>query len=560
MPIRARYLLLVGTVVLVSIITLLLLGSQLASGRFTDNQQQALSAVATHVRERVLQSMRMQRERFDLLASRTQKRLSLQEFVDTGEPAALRKIERIISDALRSSPDLVSISVVAENGTVIASTGAGVTGTHVAALLAPAKRGADPAAFDFQNEFGTARFDRLAGVAEGRPQHLLSGPLILEGRRIGGLLVVTDTAYLQRIVRPVAGLAGAIQTGIGRRDDNGGLEIIAASGASPRRLDIQELDGLPLFDAVQGRAGFRTDTRDFRGQRVIALMRPIPELGWGFVVQLNRESAILSFWEFLWQPLALVFGLLLVMLGASTWFVHRLSRDIGALSADFRALDAAPDASGYLRAGGDEIASLRYTYDCLAASLDSERSTYEQQLRENAELVEQVRDQALQDPLTGLGNRRLFEDALHKEIERSQRARRPLSLLLVDLDHFKQVNDTHGHLVGDEVLRRMAGCMTECCRQMDIPARFGGEEFVIGLPETSIINAMVIADRLREAVSELALQNEQGQPFRVSCSVGVSTWDAGDTLEDLLRRADEAVYRAKQQGRNRVCKATPVAA
>lgn len=158
------------------------------------------------------------------------------------------------------------------------------------------------------------------------------------------------------------------------------------------------------------------------------------------------------------------------------------------------------------------------------------------------------------DELTGLANRRQLVDRLQDEVERTRRYGRAFSLILLDLDHFKDVNDTYGHAVGDEVLKVTAQAMERVCREMDLAGRMGGEEFAMVLPETDGSGARVAADRLRVEIARCLHDADGHDPFRVTASLGVVTLEAGSDMdvEALLRAADEAMYRAKELGRNRV--------
>ncbi len=153
----------------------------------------------------------------------------------------------------------------------------------------------------------------------------------------------------------------------------------------------------------------------------------------------------------------------------------------------------------------------------------------------------------LTDPLTGVGNRRMLELRLDDEILRAQRYRRALTAVYFDLDHFKQVNDSYGHDVGDTVLRRVAESLTANVRQSDHVARLGGEEFVVLLTETGISAAVTLVERMRAAVAAL---HTPGLPRHITISAGLAQWREGENAESLLRRADRALYRAKASGRN----------
>lgn len=175
----------------------------------------------------------------------------------------------------------------------------------------------------------------------------------------------------------------------------------------------------------------------------------------------------------------------------------------------------------------------------------------------NAERYRRARDRAFVDDATDVYNARYLLEALDREVRRSERYGNELSILFIDLDRFKLVNDSHGHLVGTSVLRQLSRLLTQSVRQVDTVARYGGDEFTILLSDTGERGARVIAERIRKWVADNAFEAEGGRTLRLTCSVGLSTYPAhGRTREALLDAADKAMYRAKSQGRNRVCSAS----
>jgi diguanylate cyclase (GGDEF)-like protein len=158
---------------------------------------------------------------------------------------------------------------------------------------------------------------------------------------------------------------------------------------------------------------------------------------------------------------------------------------------------------------------------------------------------------ALTDPLTGVFNRRTFMDLSNKETARAQRRGSLTSVFMIDIDHFKRINDTYGHPVGDLVIKALAETATKGLRPTDILARYGGEEFVITLPETDGNLAKRVAERLRAALEALAVPAD-GTEVRFTVSIGVATFATGVSMAAAMERADHALYRAKENGRNRV--------
>lgn len=177
---------------------------------------------------------------------------------------------------------------------------------------------------------------------------------------------------------------------------------------------------------------------------------------------------------------------------------------------------------------------------------------YERLLRRLFSSQGRLKDLATRDELTGLGNRRLVMERGAELVKLAQRHHRPLAALMLDIDHFKSVNDRHGHAAGDDVLRFLGAAVSLQLRASDVAGRTGGEEFALLLPETALEQAAATAERLREAVARTPIPtDEAGAPIPVTVSVGVAALrGAGDSLDALLARADDALYAAKRAGRN----------
>jgi len=205
-----------------------------------------------------------------------------------------------------------------------------------------------------------------------------------------------------------------------------------------------------------------------------------------------------------------------------------------------------------MEAGADDYLTKPFNAQELRVRLRAGRRILDLQ-QQLMEAREALRVQATHDALTGLLNRGRVLEILAAEIARSERELRPLAVLMVDLDRFKQINDTRGHMAGDAVLREAARRMQAATRQYDAPGRYGGEEFLIVLPGTCGANALQLAERLRLAIACEPVA-AGGAAIGVTASFGVTATEraAGGNPETLIRLADEALYRAKERGRNRV--------
>jgi diguanylate cyclase (GGDEF)-like protein len=240
------------------------------------------------------------------------------------------------------------------------------------------------------------------------------------------------------------------------------------------------------------------------------------------------------------------------------------TENVSLKSGDYRArVVSLPDAAGPVRAallgprdsgfsGGQVLVAV-----ILAALVLLAFALIVPLVRDLRQQHERAEEEAITDALTGLSNHRRFRQILAKEVERARRFDRPLSVVLLDLDDFKAINDNHGHLQGDRVLREVGRVLQAESREVDEPARYGGEEFAIALPETRIDGAMEVAERIRKRLDRMRipLDGHAGE-ITIRASVGVAgSPEQPPDVQKLIKSADQALYRAKQQGKNRTARA-----
>jgi len=201
-------------------------------------------------------------------------------------------------------------------------------------------------------------------------------------------------------------------------------------------------------------------------------------------------------------------------------------------------------AVGYLSKNNLSQEKLVNTID---AALD--KWTQQQQAKADEKELERL---ATFDSLTGLHNRQAILGKLHDLIKRAKRYEEDFSLSMLDIDYFKRVNDRYGHLTGDDVLERTATLIRRNIRDTDVAGRYGGEEFIILLPQADLSSAMVVAERIRSIIEDAEMKDSAGDVFAVTVSQGLTGWERDEDVASLISRADEALYKAKEKGRNRV--------
>lgn len=244
--------------------------------------------------------------------------------------------------------------------------------------------------------------------------------------------------------------------------------------------------------------------------------------------------------------------------------VNTIAREVGGFRRDAAAYGATLDGAASTLAGAERIEELsRLVADLQsgtesmrrrAEALETELARRDLELRELRDQLARAEEAIGSDPLTGIGNRRLFDKALHRMASQARERGEPLSLLMIDIDHFKRFNDTHGHPVGDQVLKLVAAKLAEKATSPRLAARYGGEEFAILLPGLDLAESVRLAEQIRSEIAtrEVVLKAEGRRLGVVTLSIGAASLESGEPVEAFVARADAALYRAKSGGRNRV--------
>jgi len=355
------------------------------------------------------------------------------------------------------------------------------------------------------------------------------------GRLLGALTAKLDLGALHRLLRRFAG--GGAQ--------EGQVYLIAADGhaivgsrSAPAELMRRTLDTAAVRGLLE-REGATREYRGLEGQEVVGAVKRVPRPDWAVLAEVPAAEAYRQVTR-LRNVTAVIVAALLVAVGLFAYFLGLLiTRPLDRLTGAATKVAGGDLAVHLPVVGGGELGYVTEVFNDMVARLHESRKELERL--------------SVTDDLTGLYNRRYLMDAVANEVRRSRRLDHPCTLLMADVDHFKEYNDDYGHLAGDEALRRIAGILRETTRDVDCAARYGGEEFVVLLPETRAAGAIETAQRFR---TRLATDELVGG--KLSVSIGVAQFpEDGDAPDALLARADAALYRAKREGRDRVLRAPP---
>ena len=351
----------------------------------------------------------------------------------------------------------------------------------------------------------------LKGKVSGKWSIHLTRPILNKGKFEGIVVIAVDPDYFVNFYRR----AGLGQSGAARMIRDTG-EVMARSSGQEKYIG-RVIKPTPYADPGAPLEGSFRRSAQVDGVERLSSYHRLPQYGVTVVIGPGLEERLATVRshqrQLIWSAMALTLLALLV-----AFLLHRnISRNA-----------------------------------LIQAALDADHKQLEKQYQEILALQERLESQALQDPLTGLHNRRFLDAALPMEMAKARRDSYPISFIVFDLDRFKHINDTYGHAFGDHVLATVADLLKKCARESDIVCRHGGEEFVVVMPRMSAAQALQRIDACRAAVEQNLILHED-KPVRVTISAGISTFpEHGTEIDDLLRTADDAMYKSKSDGRNRV--------
>ena len=327
--------------------------------------------------------------------------------------------------------------------------------------------------------------------------------------------------------------------------------VLARAGRSPGAAPLDRI----AAQGLHSRGALREI--ELAGQHVIGASQPITLLGWHVVIITPFESAYASVLSVVKRVFLIDLGIILAFSFLAYFVTARVVRPIGQLcEAVRRVVEGHAELEIPEVASRDEIGLLTRTFNDMIQAQRSQRSQIEDANRilkdRNYKLElanEQLNQLSITDGLTKLHNHRYFQDQLTREIRRVERSEEPLTILLLDIDDFKRLNDQHGHAAGDDVLARIAQILHGAVRGSDLCARYGGEEFVVLAPGTDTSGAYLLAEKIRTAIAESSfIVDDSLRPLRVTVSVGVAAFNGN--RKRFFQKADQALYRAKADGKN----------
>ncbi len=516
--------------------------NQTAGAQYRMLFEEHLSSLSLIAKKRVLATVDRIRDNTALVSSRTQMRISLEKWNEDGEPAHLVRIRKILNDAKHGLSRIKDIDVFDPQGVLVASSNAG-PGPEAPLDIERAKR-------------------KSISLEERRSEVLLvsTAPLVLNHETVGYIRMEFFSDFLTDMVRDRSGLGETGEWLVAVRDDNGdalfAVPLKYDHSAAFMRVVPKEREDVPITQALLGNERVMGYAPDYLEVPVMASTRYIPELDWGLVAKVSEAEVnrLVSRNDTLIYLAELVIIVVSILVGVGlSMFVSGPIEKLQAHTSKVAKGDLQPPPElGGWREVKDLAAHFAVMVQALKEMNESLQTKVEARTKELNDANEKLERLATEDPLTGLNNRRVFEQRYGQEFGRAKRHGHDLTLVMLDIDHFKAVNDTYGHLIGDEVLKRVAAHLKATARASDILARIGGEEFCMVLPESPENSCVTFLERLRSDIAEMEFDAD-GRSFRVTCSFGIAGLSADVEGRDvLMEKADAALYYAKQTGRNRV--------
>ncbi|WP_448546550.1 sensor domain-containing diguanylate cyclase [Thalassotalea fusca] len=540
---KLKYLLTIAFIILTSIPLFLSLEYlNTKAGNYTRelniNYLTALSQIA---KTRITNAMYRVKDNTALISSRTQMRISLSLWNETADKAHQEKVTRIINDAKNGLIHLKSISVFDVHGKQVGTTDHFINKTII-----------DVTAIDRTHITLQQENDDVVVVS--------LAPLTLNNQTVGYIRVTYYSDFITELISDRSGLGKTGEWLFAVRDDSGdalfAIPLKYDHKAAFKKRIAKERTDIPITQAMLGNEIIMQQAPDYRNTPVLASTRYLPEFDWGLVAKIDEaeinalikeNKTAIYIAEFVIVLIAIFTGIGLAMFIARP--IESLSDHVSKVGHGH--LEDPPDTYGW-----HEVKQLNTHFKHMIKELREFNTQLQTKVDNQTQALQDANKQlehlATIDPLTQLFNRRKLDEILAYEFSRAKRYQLPLTIAMLDIDHFKSVNDNYGHAVGDHVLKQTASLLKKTVRTSDIVARFGGEEFCLVLQSCPAETATAFLDRIRLEIASLSFTAE-GIEFSITSSFGFAALSEETlTAETLVNQADEALYQAKASGRNKV--------
>jgi diguanylate cyclase (GGDEF)-like protein len=508
-----------------------------------EDRLEALSLISEN---RINQEIKQVKDLSQLIANRTQLRLSLGQLDNTHNPEHSehkRKISRIINDAQKGIDSLNYISVYNTMGQLVATTRLNESGLESEILLSARKH----------------HFVQLESSED--PASLTAyHDLALDNKTVGIIKVAFTTRRIFDFTNERTGLGKTGEWAIAYRDSQGDARHLVSlkhdPNAAHKNVVKKELTNVPITIALLGKNRVLQGV-DYRGKAVLASTRYFPEQDWGLVAKIDMDEIQSEIDNSIYILLLITLISITLSIIASIVLAQKIAQPIELLKNDANVIEEKGFSHPITERGFLETRELTKAFNKTITALNSANQTLldkmvDQRTQELQLKNKVLREISIKDPLTDLYNRRYFIDRLQQEFDRAKRYHTSLILVMLDIDLFKNINDEYGHDAGDEYLKEVAVVIQQSLRGSDIPARIGGEEFCIIFPDSNIDVIKLAIERLRAEIAEMTIKYD-GYTISSTCSFGIAEMDDQVTnYKILLKQADLCLYQAKNTGRNKV--------
>ena len=535
MKIRSKLTLTFLPLTLITLVTLGSLAYFSSKNALTRQVLDNLESVAAIQKQRIESILEQNHERLLLVSSRTQLRLSLDKYLTEPKPEYRDKMNRILGDANATIADFRALFIQTLDGRIVASTEQELIGTvHSKSKI-------------FDDTRHGRRVDLLYRDDNGRLGAYLAGPLYLDSQLLGVLVIDSDISNIIASTTDYHGLGETGETLLIRRHGDHDAQFITPARFDDQAALVRTVSGpdvrSPYLQAMLKQGKLLIDVSDYTGHSVIAATRYIDQADFGLVVQKRTEEAYAPISTLRKLLLSLIVLFSVTVIFASLYIARSITLPISRLTSV-----ATRISSGNLSERAD--ISTHDETGVLAKAFNQMTENLVDDINERRQAEARLVQQANFDTLTGLPNRLLAADRLSQAIAHAHRKGLSVAVMFLDIDRFKNVNDTLGHSVGDRLLTEVASRLSESVKEDDTVARLGGDEFLIILPELNTLTAAeIVAERILEKISHpFSLEDRE---LFTSASIGITGYpEDSDDPDMLLRNADSAMYQAKDAGRN----------